>query len=149
MLISDLKKSPEHKILSLNAQSINNKFQKLRDMVQSCNPTVLCIQEMWGRNPTTDYSIRGYHKPEIKTRKGNMNSGGGVGIWVREDIDFETITSPYVEKTIETLTILLIWSEWRLTVIAATVRIALVDILDLSEVDIPAGEFLYPAVGWG
>ena len=42
-----------------------------------------------------------------------------------------------------------IWSEWRLTVIAATVRIALVDILDLSEVDIPAGEFLYPAMGWG
>ena len=43
----------------------------------------------------------------------------------------------------------LIWSEWRLTVIAATVRIALVDILDLSEVDIPAGVFLHPAVGWG
>ena len=43
----------------------------------------------------------------------------------------------------------MIWSEWRLTVIAATVRIALVDILDLSEVDIPAGGFLYPAVGWG
>ena len=42
-----------------------------------------------------------------------------------------------------------IWSEWRLTVIAATVRIALVDILDLSEVDIPAGGFLYPAEGWG
>ena len=40
-----------------------------------------------------------------------------------------------------------IWSEWRLTVIAATVRIALVDILDLSEVDIPAGVFLHPAVG--
>ena len=42
-----------------------------------------------------------------------------------------------------------IWSEWCLTVIAATVRIALVDILDLSEVDIPAVVFLHPAVGWG
>ena len=42
-----------------------------------------------------------------------------------------------------------IWSEWRLTVIAATVRIALVDILDLSEVVKPAGVFLHPAVGWG
>ena len=39
-----------------------------------------------------------------------------------------------------------IWSEWRMTVIAATVRIALVDILDLSEVDIPAGGFLYPCL---
>ena len=42
-----------------------------------------------------------------------------------------------------------IWPEWHRTVIAATVRIALVDILDLSEVDIPAGVFLHPAVGWG
>ena len=35
--------------------------------------------------------------------------------------------------------LVIIWSEWRLTVIAATVRIASVDILDLSEVVIPAG----------
>ena len=51
--------------------------------------------------------------------------------------------------TLNRIKMLNIWSEWRLTVIAATVRIALVDILDLSEVDIPAGGFLYPAVGWG
>ena len=55
------------------------------------------------------------------------------------------ITIPFEEITNK----LYIWSEWRLTVIAATVRIALVDILDLSEVDIPDGGFLYPAVGWG
>ena len=36
-----------------------------------------------------------------------------------------------------------IWSEWRLTVIAATVRIALVDILDLSEVDVIVAHLLY------
>ena len=42
-----------------------------------------------------------------------------------------------------------IWSESRLTVITSTVRIALVDILDLSEADIPAGVFLHPTVGWG
>ena len=45
--------------------------------------------------------------------------------------------------------VVMIWSEWRLTVIAATVRIALADILDLSEVVIPAGVLLHPAVGWG
>ena len=50
---------------------------------------------------------------------------------------------------IRSIMICCIWSEWRLTVIAATVRIALVDILDLSEVDIPAGVFLHPTVGWG
>ena len=50
--------------------------------------------------------------------------------------------------TLVAVSVGIIWSEWRLTVIAATVRIALVDILDLSEVDIPAGVFLHPAVGW-
>ena len=54
-------------------------------------------------------------------------------LWLTDGINFTVI----------------IWSEWRLTVIAATVRIALVDILDLSEVDIPAGGFLHLAVGWG
>ena len=38
-----------------------------------------------------------------------------------------------------------IWSEWRLTVIAATVRIALVDILDLAEVDIPCLLYTSPS----
>ena len=93
ILISDLKKSQEHKILSLNAQSMNNKFQKIRDMVQLCNPTALYIQETWGRNPTTDYSIRGYHKPEIKTREGNMNSGGGVGVWA---VSYTHLTLPTI-----------------------------------------------------
>ena len=54
-----------------------------------------------------------------------------------------------VKKELMTIDNPAIRSEWRLTVIAATVRIALVDILDLSEVSIPAGGFLYPAVGWG
>ena len=55
----------------------------------------------------TDYSIKGYHKPEILARAGNMNAGGGVGNWIREDIDFEIIKSPFKDKTIETLTMLL------------------------------------------
>ena len=37
-----------------------------------------------------------------------------------------------------------IWSEWRLTVIAATVRIVLVDILDLSELIYLLGCFYTP-----
>ena len=34
-----------------------------------------------------------------------MNAGGGVGIWVRDDIDYENINSPFKEKIIETQTI--------------------------------------------
>ena len=93
-------------IMSLNAQSINNKFQKIRDATHKIAPVALCIQETWGKNKTTDYSIRGYHKPEFVVRKGeSMNLGGGVATWVRDDIDFEVWKSPFIEKIIETQTL--------------------------------------------
>ena len=37
----------------------------------------------------------------------SMNIGGGVGLWVRDDIDFETFKSPFETKEIETQTVLL------------------------------------------
>ena len=72
-------------------------------MTHKLAPVVLCIQETWGKNHTTDYFIKGYHKPEFCVRKGeSMNLGGGVATWVREDIDFESMKSPFIEKVIET-----------------------------------------------
>ena len=107
LAVDEIKSSDNIRILSFNAQSMNNKFQKIRDITQHIKPIAVAIQETWGKNHTTDYSIRGYHKPEICTRKGNMNAGGGVGLWIREDTDFESIKSPFVDKLIETQTILL------------------------------------------
>ena len=76
LTIDEIKDSKATRILAFNAQSMNNKFQKIRDITQKVKPTVLAIQEAWKKNGSTDYSIRGYHKPEIRTRKGNMNAGG-------------------------------------------------------------------------
>ena len=105
--MDQIKGSNSTRILSFNAQSMNNKFQKIRDACQVIKPTVLALQETWGKNSSTDYSIRGYNKPDIVARKGNMNAGGGVGVWVRNGTDFEVIDSPFIEKLIETQTILL------------------------------------------
>ena len=107
LTVDEIKSTNAIRILSFNAQSMNNKFQKIRDVTQAIKPTVLAIQETWGKNESTDYSIRGYHKPHITARKGTMNAGGGVGIWVKDDTDFEVIDSPFIEKLIETQTILL------------------------------------------
>lgn len=66
-------------VLSINAQSINNKFQRLRDITHQSCASILAVQETWGRNSLTDYSIRGYHTPVINTRVGvGMNLGGGL-----------------------------------------------------------------------
>ena len=67
----------------------------------------MALQETRGKNSSADYSIRGYSKPDIVARKGNMNAGGGVGIWVTEGTYFEVIKSPFIDKLIETQTILL------------------------------------------
>ena len=107
LTVDQIKLSKSTRILSFNAQSMNNKFQKIRDITQTVKPTVLALQETWGKNSSTDYSIRGYSKPDIVARNGNMNAGGGVGIWVTEGTDFEVVKSPFIEKLIETQTILL------------------------------------------
>ena len=65
-------------VVSLNVQSMNNKFDAIRTLAYSTGATILACQEIWGHNPTTDYSIKGFHKPVIKAREGNgMNLGGG------------------------------------------------------------------------
>ena len=94
-------------ILSLNVRSMNNKFQKIREITTDVSADILCIQETWGKNKITDYSIVGYHKPEINVRGETMNLGGGVGIWVKETIDYIVIKSPFTSKQIETQTVLL------------------------------------------
>jgi hypothetical protein len=80
-------------VLSINIQSLNNKMDRLRDLVHTIDPMVVCVQEIWKLNSSTDYSIRGYQKPLMTTRKmmGSDKSGGGVGIWIKNDIDYEEI----------------------------------------------------------
>ena len=102
--LEDFRERRQFTVISLNARSINNKFQEIRDATHKINPSVLCIQETWGRNTQTDYSVRGYHAPVFKTRQSqSMNAGGGVAFWIRKDISFTTVNSPFIEKEIETL----------------------------------------------
>ena len=101
----DLTKS-DMTILSGNVRSINNKFQEIRDLTHNICPSVLCLQEIWGVNKITDYSIKHYHKPSLYSRPGTkMNLGGGVGIWVRDSIEYQEMSSPFTSKQIESATI--------------------------------------------
>ena len=81
---------------------MNNKFQGLRDLANSTKTSILAIPETWGKNPTTDYSIKGFHRPEFTLRTGSgMNLGGGLGLWVRSDIDFEVIKVKSIDRVCE------------------------------------------------
>ena len=94
--------------MSLNARSVNDKFQKIKVIAHDLTPSFLCIQETWGKNSTADYSIKGFHKPIFKVRNSQgMNARGGVAIWVKDNISFTELNSPFMEKEIETITIYL------------------------------------------
>ena len=106
LIPDNLPRADNMTILSGNVRSINNKFQDIRDITHKIMPSVLCLQEIWGVNASTDYSIRHYHKPSLKSRIGtSMNIGGGIGFWVRDNIEYEQIYSPFIQKQIESATI--------------------------------------------
>lgn len=94
-------------ILSINSRSICNKFSAIRDLTQQITPSILCIQETWNTNNSTDYSIRGYHKPILCTRSsmGSTRNGGGVGLWIKDDIDYEEINTTNEVGIYENITV--------------------------------------------
>ena len=90
---TEVKQDDAQSILSINTQSLNKKMDRLRDLVHHVKPLVVCTQELWKLNPTTDYSIRGYQRPILTTRQsmGSDKSGGGVGFWIKNGTDYEEI----------------------------------------------------------
>ena len=80
--LSRVKTGNKITILSFNARSINNKFDKIRYLVNTVDPTFFLVQETWGKNAQTDYSVHNYQKPEFKVRHSDkMNAGGGEGLF--------------------------------------------------------------------
>lgn len=52
--ITQFKPETSFSIMSLNARSVNNKFQDIREVVHKLRLAVLCTQETWGENAGTD-----------------------------------------------------------------------------------------------
>ena len=90
------------RVVSLNVQSMNNKFDKIRVLADSTGAAILAIQETWFHNPSTGYSIKGYQQPFIVTRKdGGSNSGGGVGLWISENITYDNLKVKFQDRHCE------------------------------------------------
>ena len=79
-------------VLSLNIQSLAAKFSEFSTFINSlaignCAPDVICLQEIWRIPDNTMFSLNGYHPLEFKSRRNNVQ-GGGVGIYVRSDLNY-------------------------------------------------------------
>ena len=83
-------------IFSHNIRSINGHWKDILDIInenQPLNFSILAFQEIWSVQRT--YEIQGYNKFEYNTRDKsstlNPNCGGGVGLFVDKNLDYEVL----------------------------------------------------------
>ena len=78
-------------VLSLNIQSLPSKFLELSELVNeftSC-PDVICLQETWKVIDNAMFPLVNYHNLETNTR--SVACGGGVGIYVKQNLSSEAV----------------------------------------------------------
>ncbi len=95
-------------ILSLNIQSLNAKYNDLKDFIyvltnKNSAPDVICLQELWRFPEMAEFSILGYQPLVHKLR--NNHQGGGVGIYLKMGIKgkIDTKASVFHERIFESL----------------------------------------------
>ena len=98
--------------LNLNVQSLNSKHQNLKEFVselesKSVKIGLIAMQEIWNIDDINVLNLDGFHPLIFKQRIGMR--GGGVGFYVKENINFEIVEdlSFFDNKVFESLTLLL------------------------------------------
>ncbi len=86
------KNSSEPIALSLNVQSLNSKYNGLKDLVAGLQRSnipidIIILQETWEIKFPDLLSIPGYQSVVYRTREGMR--GGGVGIYVKNGLSFK------------------------------------------------------------
>ena len=82
-------------LLSLNVRSLSSCFNDLNDLIAKVKTpfSVIALQEVW--STTKNFTLPGFHPLQSATRDScgpvNPNCGGGVGIFVSSDYDFEPL----------------------------------------------------------
>ena len=73
------------KVMTINAQSLNNKINEFKLLVNEKKPDIISITESWAKENTTDgiFALQGYimYRDDKKT-----GQGGGALLYVNEKI---------------------------------------------------------------
>ena len=99
-ILKKFKNQNKPSVLSINIQSLQAKFNSLctfinNMQVNSCEPDIICLQEIWKIPGSEFFIIDGYHPIVYKSRHSNMH-GGGVGIYVKKHLNFTLNTDPFL-----------------------------------------------------
>ena len=95
-------------VMSLNIQSLPAKFNEFSELLTEfpdfdSSPEVICLQETWHVPDNSMFPLNFYHPLQTNLRQGAR--GGGVGIYVKENISFKILNkfSIFVERIFESL----------------------------------------------
>ena len=84
---------------SNNIRSLTGKWDDFSSLITNLNKnkfkfSVVAIQEVWNVPPNTDFSLADYRPFHYTIRDSsgmNANAGGGVGLWVNKNFEYEPI----------------------------------------------------------
>ena len=88
--ISSVKRHKGLKVGHLNVRSLYNKYDEIMSILTQSQLGILCLNETWLDNTITNSQIHipGY----VIERRDRNRCGGGVSMYIREDIDYELRT---------------------------------------------------------
>lgn len=87
------------KLIHANIRSAKQNFNQFIDLINHKSPSIAIATETW--NPHSSLFIPNYHLPKMIIRQGRR--GGGVAIWVRNDIQMASIDLPSCSSNIEAI----------------------------------------------
>ena len=82
-------------VLSLNIRSLSGNWNKLQNFLPTFGkspPSIICLQEIWHSPQLENFKLENYHPFKFASRANTGRGvGGGVGLYVSEDLHFETL----------------------------------------------------------
>ena len=98
----------------MNVRSLKSNFDLLITS-ELITADIICCQEVWGLRREDILEIDGFDKPVTKVRVNKR--GGGVAIYVRKGIIYNSVQTPFVEGEIESVGITLKLGNSKLTLL--------------------------------
>lgn len=96
-LNTDYKNYDKFTVLQMNCRSLPKNFHSINIFINSLSfkPSVICVSETWLESDTNITNIYKLHNYVFLSRCRKSKRGGGVGMYVRNDLEFTDITALY------------------------------------------------------
>ena len=90
------------RVLSCNARSLSSQIDAVKELIKDSSCNILALQEIWNIRSGNYLEIPGFELIYCQRKK---STGGGVGFYIKDDLNFQIVDSYMQEKILECQTI--------------------------------------------